>query len=424
VSTRDTTGDSNDQLLFEDLSRVNNELANTQRELVSANVKLGRLNAQKDRFLGMAAHDLRTPLGIIKAYSSFLRDESTNRLEEEQLEFLEEIHSCADFMLRLVDDLLDISKINSGNMEITLEPTDLLELAERVVRRNRLLAVPKDIEVLLKVEPERLSSCVDARMIEQVFNNLLSNAVKFSHPGSTVTVVVSRESNTVRVEVRDEGEGIPVNELDDVFAAFKKTSTKSTAGERSTGLGLAIVQRVVNAHDGKIWVTSELGRGSTFYFTLPLVEQVAFETEEAAIDVAEPPVPVFPSATHLRVVLAEDNPVNRKIGLRLLKKLGHKAIAVTNGVEALAELERAAYDVILMDIHMPEMDGLEATRLIRERFSEEDQPIVIAMTASLEYADSIVCRKAGMDDYVEKPVAETRLQEVLDRQMARRRRAS
>jgi signal transduction histidine kinase len=258
-----------DNRVYDELSQLNNELVTLQRELVKKNVELEKLNQLKNQFLGMAAHDLRTPLDLIWSYSEFLLDETAG-YGPEQRRFLSIIHSSSEFMLHLIDDLLDISAIESGKLELDLAPGDLGPLAERNVALNGLLAEKKGIRLSLQRDEEVPRMLFDASKIEQVLNNFISNAVKYSYPGSLVEVSIRRGEGGVVLAVQDHGQGIPSEEMDQLFQVFGKTSVQGTAGEKSTGLGLAIARRIVLEHGGKIWVESQEGRGSTFYVWLPV----------------------------------------------------------------------------------------------------------------------------------------------------------
>jgi signal transduction histidine kinase len=257
------------EAMVERMTEVNNELTNLQRELARKNAELERLHDEKNRFLGMAAHDLRNPLGIIQAYAEFLLHDDALELEGKQTRFLESIHDSSRFMLQLVNDLLDVSKIEAGAIDLSPETTDLAELVERIARLNRLLASEKEIEVELQA-PDSLDAVVDPGKIEQVLTNLLTNAVKYSEEGTTVRVELREGEDGVVLAVADEGQGIPPDELAELFEPFASTSVETTAGESSTGLGLAITQRIVQAHGGEIEVESEVGEGSTFTVRLPV----------------------------------------------------------------------------------------------------------------------------------------------------------
>jgi signal transduction histidine kinase len=256
--------------LYDELSRLNNDLANAQRELAKKNAELARLNQLKNQFLGIASHDLRTPLGVILSYSEFLLGELGPELRGEYLEFLNVIQSSTEFMLSLVNNLLDVSRIETGRLDLELWPTDILALVQRNVELNGMLAGKKQITLELVDEAPIAPMEVDGPRIEQVLNNLIGNAIKFSHPGTTIRVELAQNEESATISVCDQGEGIPAGELEKLFQPFQKTSTRSTQGEQGAGLGLAIVRKIVEEHGGRIAVRSEAGRGSTFTVTLPM----------------------------------------------------------------------------------------------------------------------------------------------------------
>ena len=258
-----------DDELLDDLSRVNNELATLQRELARKNAQLVRLNQQKNRLLGMAAHDLRSPLGVVQSYAEFLRDEAAAVLDDEQREFVEAIWDSSRFMLSIIDDLLDVAQIEAGTLNLELAETDLVELVQRNVVLNRVLASRKNIRLELSVPDEPVLVPVDPRKIQQVLNNLLSNAIKYSHPDSTAWIELEAALDTVRITVRDEGEGIAEKDIPGLFQPFGRASKQGTSGERSTGLGLAIVHRIIEGHGGHVGLESAPGKGSTFSVILP-----------------------------------------------------------------------------------------------------------------------------------------------------------
>ncbi len=265
-----TTHLERDSDLYDQISRLNNELINLQRELAKKNSELERLNEMKNQFLGMAAHDLRSPLSVILSYSEFVLDEAADVLDEEQVEFLHIMQTSSRFMLQLVNDLLDVSTIESGRLTLNEEIADLNSIIHRNTALNRILAQKKEIELSYHGAPQLPPVFVDVAKIEQVLNNLISNAIKYSPPGTTIHVNAMREKNMAIISVKDQGPGIPSHELDKLFQFFGTTSVKSTGGEKSTGLGLAIARRIITGHGGEIWVESEQGVGTTFYVSLPL----------------------------------------------------------------------------------------------------------------------------------------------------------
>ena len=245
-----------------------------EAEIAQKNSELRQLNDVKNQLLGMAAHDLRNPLSVVSAASEFLLEDAGRALPEgKKTDFMRRIHSSSEFMLKLIDDLLDVAKIESGKLDLDLSDGDIGGLVDDNLAINVMLAEKKSI----KLDFQRLSALprfqFDRGKVEQVLNNLVSNALKFSQPGTGVTVTAARMNGSVVVSVRDHGQGIPAEELGKLFLPFSKTSVRSTAGERSTGLGLAIARKIVEGHGGHIWAESEVGKGSTFSFSLPVGTQ-------------------------------------------------------------------------------------------------------------------------------------------------------
>ncbi len=258
------------ETLREGLVTANNELSNLGRELQKKNAELVKLNDLKNQFLGMATHDLRNPISIIHAYSNFLLEEIKDRLNGEHAEFLDRIRGSSEFMLHLLDDLLDIAKIESGKLLLHREPTDIESLIRHNVTLNGTLAQKKRIRIHFTNYELIPEIRVDRLKIDQVLNNLISNAVKFSPADTTVTVSVFKSGDHVTVSVRDEGPGISAEDKEKLFKPFSKTSVRPTGGEKSSGLGLSIVRKIVLGHLGKIWVESKAGQGANFCFSLPV----------------------------------------------------------------------------------------------------------------------------------------------------------
>ncbi len=258
-----------DNYHLEELSRLNNELVAVQRELSKKNVELANLNKIKNQFIGMAAHDLRNPLGVIINYCEFLEDGSDN-LNEEQTDFISQIKSSSAFMLNLVTDLLDVSSIEAGGISLKLEEVNLTEFIQEIVHANKHLASKKNILLRVLLEDKPINLVIDRFKIHQLITNLITNAIKFSYPGSEVLIELLRKDEEVEIKVKDKGQGMRKEDLELLFKPFQKTSVKSTSGEKSSGLGLYIVKRITDAHKGKINVESELGKGSTFAVKLPM----------------------------------------------------------------------------------------------------------------------------------------------------------
>ena len=414
-----------DQGVYEELSRLNNELVNLQRELSQKNARLEELNQLKNEFLGMAAHDLRNPLAAILAYSEFLIEQAGPDMNEEHGNFLEIIHSSSEFMLQMVDDLLDITTIESGQLKLEPQSTDILSLLKGNLAVNRTLAEKKSIRIEFETRgtlPNRLM--LDRSKFEQVLNNLLSNAIKYSYPESIVRVWTEIRGDEWWVAVEDEGQGIPKDKLDAVFRIYDRASTQGTGGERSTGLGLAITKRIVEGHEGRIWVESEEGVGSTFYVVLPLSEserEGAWQTDgedsiEAGREGRNPSS--SGSGTSWRVLVADDDKIGRQVTRKLLEREGCLVSLAGNGREALEMWGAEPFDLLFFDVHMPEMDGIEATRIIRKQEAEmegEPHTPIVALTAGLQRSERQAYLDAGMDACLGKPLRAPAVAEMLDR---------
>jgi signal transduction histidine kinase len=239
------------------------------RELEEKNRLLEEMNRTKNQFLGIAAHDLRSPSGNIAAVAELILDEEMTMTPSERIEMLNLIRSQAKGMLNLLGHLLDISKIESGKLDLHPEPTVLVTYVEEIRKRQRLLADRKKITLSTEVAAELPALALDRERIGQVLDNLLSNAFKYSASNTTTFLQVRTAPNGIEFSVRDQGQGLGPDEIPKLFGAFQRASAKPTGGEDSTGLGLCICKKIVEAHGGKIGVESEIGRGSRFWFTLP-----------------------------------------------------------------------------------------------------------------------------------------------------------
>jgi signal transduction histidine kinase len=238
-------------------------------QLEASRAELKRLNEQKNQLLGMAAHDLRNPLTVVRGYADILTQQFLGPLNAQQEELLRRICASSRHMVELVNDLLDVSKIEAGRLDLHPEPTDLQEVVRSAVENCLPLAAPKKIELALS-DHGPLPATVDRRRIEQVLNNLLDNAIKYSFSGSRVEIGLQRSSDEAIISVKDRGRGITAEQTERLFQAFGTDGKPGTEGEKATGLGLAIAHRMIQAHGGRIWVESEVGAGSRFHVALPL----------------------------------------------------------------------------------------------------------------------------------------------------------
>ena len=246
------------------------KLHDQQRELEIKNAELAKLNQEKNYFLGVASHDLRNPIGNIISLVNIIEDELGDTLSEEMHEMLQMMHESGKDMLELLNNLLDVSKIESGKMNLNLKNESIAGIIQKSINDNIRSANAKSIVLDYNIVDNIPQVPFDKIHLQQVLNNLISNAIKFSFGKTHVEINVIRKDNDLIISVKDQGQGIPSNDIHRVFMPFARTSVSSTNGEKSTGLGLTIAKRIVEAHGGNIWLSSEVGKGTTFFFSLPI----------------------------------------------------------------------------------------------------------------------------------------------------------
>jgi signal transduction histidine kinase/ActR/RegA family two-component response regulator len=404
------------------LERARVDLEARNRSLVEAQGRLEALNRElavardaaelggraRSDFLAVMSHEVRTPMNAVIGMTTLLLDTG---LTDEQRSFIETIRASGDALLTLLNDALDYSKIEAGRVELESLAFDPALEVRQVVDLMRGAANARG-NTLRLTAAEGLPACVrsDPGRIRQVLLNLVSNAVKFTRDGHVEVRVAAEPADGrvwLRVEVRDTGIGMGPAALSQLFKPFTQADASTTRRFGGTGLGLAISHRIATLLGGKIAVSSEPGLGSAFTLRVP-VEPVAPVVESARRQTVQG------HGQRLRVLVAEDNAVNQKVITLMLERMGHRVDAVGNGAEAVEALARAPYDVVLMDVQMPELDGIAATQMIRARESARRTPI-IALTANVFDDDVRRCRDAGMDDFIGKPVRRELLVAALSR---------
>jgi PAS domain S-box-containing protein len=384
-------------------------------------------NRAKSDFLAKMSHEIRTPMNaIINMTEATLAAD----LPPQQRDHLETVRDAADHLLTIINDILDLSSIELGKLDI--KPTDFdLDLELRsTIKALELQARKKGLDLQLQMAPGIVRVVKgDPHRLRQIVVNLVGNAIKFTQRGSITVAVECTDSTGCPIQpcgeddspfeltfrVTDTGEGIPPDRQEAIFESFTQADDSIRRRVGGTGLGLAICKQLVERMGGRIWLTSEPRKGSSFHFTLPLVpgsRKNLPKPEEAA---------PAPAARGLRLLLAEDNPDNVKVARYLLETDGHRLDVAGNGADALALLARGEYDLVLMDLEMPDMDGLEACRRIRSGAAGEDKRDVpvIAMTAHALEGIREKCDEAGMNGYVSKPINARLLREALARTAAR-----
>jgi len=536
--------------LFTEQRQAEEQLRQQQKELQKAKEAAEKATRAKSEFLANMSHEIRTPMNAIIGMTSLLSDTS---MTAQQKEFVDTIRTAGETLLTIINDILDFSKIESGKLDLERSVFVLRDCVEEALDLLGPKASEKDLDLAYIIDEQTPTGIVgDVTRLRQILVNLVANALKFTARGEVFVSVTSRKLTDSTYElqfaVKDTGIGIPSDRMDRLFESFSQLETSTTRHFGGTGLGLAICKRLCEMMNGRIWVESETGCGSTFYFTIQaeaapapsriyerasspqlsgrrvlivddnatnrriltlqtqlwgMLPRAASSGEEALswirdgdpfevaiLDALMPGMdgstlareirkcrgsrslalimltslgrhsefergsgvefeavltkPLKPShlydalttifnevfrqpaaldsaigghlapALPLRILVAEDNAVNQKVAVLLLEKLGYRADVAANGFEVLHALKRQPYDVILMDVHMPEMDGLEASRLICREFPQGRRPRIVAMTASAMEEDRQVCLDSGMDDYIAKPVRLPNLRRALE----------
>ncbi|GIV19895.1 MAG: hypothetical protein KatS3mg023_1646 [Armatimonadota bacterium] len=400
--------------MVETLAEMNAQLQDALAEATRLAEVAESASRAKSEFLANMSHEIRTPMNGIIGMLDLLAD---TPLGAEQREYLSLIRGSANTLMGIINDILDLSKIESGRMMLHPEPFDPVQMVEEVAALFVSSAKDKGLEMYTHIAPDTPRAVVgDALRIRQILNNLVNNAVKFTEQGSiTIALEYLGETDTgdgrqakLRISVSDTGIGIAPESLSRIFEEFTQADGSITRKYGGTGLGLAISKKLVEMMGGQMGVQSELGRGSTFWvhLTLPIAEEV-YQSKDSTLS-------TFPRFTHCYVLLAEDNEVNRLVAVKMLESLGCSVDVAVNGAEAVQKALTGEYDIILMDVQMPEMDGYEATRRIREaERATGEHRIIIAMTAHSMESDRRACLETGMDDYLSKPVKRDRLAEML-----------
>ena len=264
---------TNNRKLMVSLQEANQNLEEKVKvrtyELEKLNSRLSELNIEKNRYIGMVAHDLRNPIGVAASFSDLLIEDNSAISKEEQLEYLDQINKNCYFSLDLIRNFLDASKIEAGIFDLDLKVQDYLICVKDIIHQNEFIARGKSQQIILECSLSSVFAKFDANKMQQVLNNLLSNAIKYSLPNTTIMVHLLESDNEIITRIADQGQGIPENELSGIFNPFRTTSVKPTGNEKATGLGLAIVKKIIDAHSGRITVESQVGKGSVFSFSFP-----------------------------------------------------------------------------------------------------------------------------------------------------------
>ncbi len=428
------------------LAEERNSLARRVEErtadLKHANKELARAAKMKDEFLSNMSHELRTPLNGILSFSESLTEGVYGPLTADQLAPLHSVSEAGHHLLDLINDILDLSKMEAGKLEIHKEALDLEATCRACLRLISSPADAKQIRVHFRIDPDLPPLGADEKRLKQMLVNLLGNAVKFTPDRGEIGLEVTRQNatGTVRFTVWDHGIGIPADKMDLLFQPFMQIDSSLSRRYEGTGLGLAMVRRLAELHLGRVGVESTPDQGSRFYFDLPLPPPEAASTETGCRETqalcrpqaggstreysargkTDSPGPAeqtdepLPAPFAGPVLVAEDNTINRRVLADFLRARGYRVITANSGQEVLKLAEEADPAVILMDIQMPDMNGLEATRRLRIQQKFAQTPI-LAITALAMPGDRERCMEAGVDDYLTKPVRLMELESIMTR---------
>jgi signal transduction histidine kinase/ActR/RegA family two-component response regulator len=392
-----------------------------EQRVVERTLEISHANRAKDEFLANMSHELRTPLNAILGLSESLLEQKCGFLNERQIQSIDLIASSGKHLLNLINDILEVSKIEAGKLQLHTDIVSVRELCQSSLNFIRELALKKLISVEFTSEESLSTLQADPQRIKQILINLLTNAVKFTPERGRVSLDVrtNNDSDRILFSITDSGIGIAQEDLEKLFTPFTQLDSSLARRYAGTGLGLSLVQKLTEAHGGSVQVESEIGKGSCFIVALPLNHSPGEKASPAGSvqlpgsdrDAAN--LPGIGSRQRV-ILLAEDNLVNSEMLQMYLETYGYTVLVAQNGEEVLQKVEETAPDVILMDIQMQRMDGLETTQHLRRDSRFAATPI-IALTALVMPGDRERCIEAGVNEYLSKPVSLKSLLHVIEK---------
>ena len=390
-------------------------LTETNRKLQEVSMRAEAASRAKGEFLANMSHEIRTPLNAIIGMSELLEFDPTG---PNTADYLETIRTSGDSLLAVISDVLDFSKIEASQLPLERLPVLLRPCVESVMHMISISAAKKELAFRCTI-PDDMPEAIfgDVTRLRQILVNLLSNAVKFTQSGEVALTLSFRKGDDGRLwlgfSVKDSGIGIPASQIENIFNSFSQVDASISRRYGGTGLGLAISQRLVELMNGRMRVESQPGKGSDFHFEIP-VEIAPSDILPAHPESHSEPDADLAGRCPIRILVAEDNPVNQRLVALMLKRLGYSAGLASNGLEVLEFLKSNPCDLILLDVQMPEMDGLEVARSVCQSYAGATRPRMVALTANALDGDRESCMAAGMDGYLSKPVRNAQLVAVLE----------
>lgn len=367
----------------------------------------------KTHFLSTMGHELRTPLNAVIGLSELLLD---SKSEKEKMQFATTIKKSGENLLSIINNILDFTKLESSEVEMEYKPTHVPYLIADIINMLGSLTDPKKVKLSFRFDdslPEYIKT--DNTRLRQILINLIGNAIKFTEKGEISVQVTTTESISEKGQilfiVKDTGIGIPEDKMSLLFNRFSQIEADKNRRYGGTGLGLAISKRLIEGLGGRIWVQSKKDSGTTFYFTIESVPVSKIERDE--LEEKLNPIESRESLKNISILAVEDNLINQKVVLKVLERLGYSADVANNGFEAVEKVQEKSYDLVFMDMEMPEMDGIEATLKIMELGEKAHSPKIIAMTANVTTEDKARCFDAGMVDFISKPITLSTTESVL-----------
>jgi PAS domain S-box-containing protein len=405
-------GDDDRPLGFVDVSRDDTLRKTLETELRAARQAAEAAAAVKGEFLANMSHELRTPLTSVLGFTRLAMEQPD--LTKTSRDYIRKASNAGAALLATVNDILDFSKLESGQLQIRPEPADVAEVCRETFELFSEAAAAKGLALRLEITDLPPSLTLDPNRLRQLLLNLVGNAVKFSNEGEVVLTAAWRgDDQHLLVSVKDQGPGISPDQQSLLFQRFSQVGSCSTRRHGGTGLGLAICMGLAEAMGGRIGVESELDKGARFFFEIPAQPSAAAAVEDL------PDTPIFPPG--MRILVADDHAINRELVRAVLNPLGAEVCEVTNGVEAVAAAGRKPFDLILMDLRMPELDGLDAMRAIREGGGRNSNVPILAFSAGIDASSAAARLQAGFDGDLPKPLMPADLVAAISLHIARRR---